>query len=206
VNKPAPHPEQVFKRYFPLEVVDYCLDLWKKYAFKFIVSKKRNSKLGDYRHHRILNTHIISVNSDLNKFSFMITYLHEVAHLTTQLKFKDSVSPHGKEWKNEFKILMMPMLEKRFLPSDVQHALVAYMNNPGASSCSDQNLLKTLHRYDKNFDASVTYLEEVSLGTDFDFNGRIFRKEAVRRTKALCLELKSQRRYLISLVAKVSLV
>ena len=38
-----------FFDHFPPKVAEYCFQLWHDYSFDFIVSKSRDSKLGDYR-------------------------------------------------------------------------------------------------------------------------------------------------------------
>ena len=77
------------------------------------------------------------------------------------------------------------------------------MNNPGASSCSDHNLLKTLHKYDLHSEQKNIFLSDLEEGKHFELNGKVFSKDSVRRTKALCTDIKTNRKYLVSLVAKV---
>ena len=42
------------------------------------------------------NNHRISVNGNLNKYSFLITLIHELAHLLTFTQYKNRVDPHGR--------------------------------------------------------------------------------------------------------------
>ena len=58
----------------------------------------------------------ITINNDLNKYRFLITLIHEMAHLVT---FKDMPrsKPHGKEWKINFQRLMLPFLHPEILLS-----------------------------------------------------------------------------------------
>ena len=56
------------------------------------------------------------IYNDLNQYAFLITYLHEVAHLITYQKHKNKVAPHGKEWKNDFKIVLLPILNPQVFP------------------------------------------------------------------------------------------
>ena len=102
---------QIFEKFLPKESAQYCYDLWKKHGFEFKIKKSRKTKLGDYRFDPKIGKHIISVNNDLNQYSFLITYLHEVAHLLTFQKYKNKVAPHGEEWKNEFKLVALPVLK-----------------------------------------------------------------------------------------------
>lgn len=166
----------------------------------FTVSKKRKTKLGDYRHPYEGKPHRISVNGDLNVYAFLVTTLHEMAHLTTYEKYGNRVKPHGEEWKNEFKSISKPIFEKAILPEDVQLALKNYLKNAKASSCSDDKLYRVLKRYDKT--AGIT-LEELKTGAHFQLNGKIFVKGKKLRTRFECEELSSQRKYRVLGLAEV---
>lgn len=77
----------------------------------FRIARSRKTKLGDYTAPFKGEPHKISVNHDLNPYAFLITTIHEFAHLKTWQQFKNKVKPHGIEWKNHFKILMEPFLK-----------------------------------------------------------------------------------------------
>ena len=59
------------------------------------VKKSRSSKYGDYRPPLKGSNHLITINYDMNKYAFLITLVHEIAHLTNWNKHKDKVKPHG---------------------------------------------------------------------------------------------------------------
>src|SRR3982074_2323937 len=63
------------------------------------VARERRSILGDYRHRTHHSNHRISVNGNLNKFAFLITLVHELAHLLTFEQYSNRVQSHGREWK-----------------------------------------------------------------------------------------------------------
>src|SRR5690606_28773275 len=114
-----------------------------KYDFKLKIKRERSTRLGDYTSPRGGLNHVITINHNLNKYAFLITLVHEVAHLVTYNEYKNSVNPHGTEWKNHFRELMQPFLNTDIFPLEVFSALRRYMSNPAASSCSDINLLRT---------------------------------------------------------------
>ena len=107
---------QVFEKFVPLEAVDYCDELYQNLNFEFRVTRSRKTKLGDFRYQVGSKKASISVNNDLNPFAFLLTYLHEVAHLMTFNQFKGRVDPHGKEWKNAFKKVAAPLLTEQIFP------------------------------------------------------------------------------------------
>lgn len=194
----------IFQKYFPKEAVQYCYKIWQEYKFKFLITKKRATKLGDYRFHVQKGHHTITVNGDLNPYAFLVTYLHEVAHMSANLAHGISIQPHGKEWKSHFGDLLEPILNSAILPSNVLAVLKNYSQNPKASSCADHDLLKALRSFDQNH--HLIPLADVPLGTKFILAGRVFNKGELRRTRFLCLEIKSNRRFVISAMALVEMV
>lgn len=195
---------KVFQKYMPEAAVDYCFQLWKSQPFNFLISKERQSKLGDFRYRRDRKLQTISINHNLNPYQFLITYLHEVAHLKAFIQYGYQIAPHGVEWKRTFQDLMFPILQKPVFPKDVHHALLRHMANPKASTGADLFLSKVVKAYDLNKDENQLLLAEVRVGDSFLLKGRKFKKEAVRRTRVLCEELTSGRKYLISAHAEVS--
>ncbi|WP_345230295.1 sprT domain-containing protein [Olivibacter ginsenosidimutans] len=169
----------------------------------FKISKGRTSKFGDYRSPFKDKGHRISVNHNLNPYAFLITAVHEFAHLKTWNEYRAKVKPHGQEWKKNFKQLMKPFFELNIFPYDVQRAVVAYLDNPAASSCSDLTLFRTLQRYDKPKNGHLR-VEELPLGASFSLpNGRTFKKGEKIRTRFRCTDLNTGRIYLFSPVAEV---
>lgn len=194
-------PKNVFFTYFPNQAVDYCFDIWQKNDFHFKISRKRQTKLGDYRYYFTDKSHAITINGDLNPYAFLVTYLHEVAHMYVRLKYGNSPEPHGIEWKKEFQIVAKPMLQSAIFPPMVLKVFSEYLVNPKASSCADHDLVRALSAFDEP-DGKES-LQHVSLGKAFEFNDRIFMKEKSIRTRSLCKDIESGKKYLISNAARV---
>ncbi len=195
--------QNAIKRYVPEATVSYCSELWLLHKFKFIVKKKRTTKLGDYSYNRLLNQHTITVNGDLNPYSFLITYLHEVAHLITGVRHGFRVKPHGEEWKASFKEVLYPVLREEVFPPTIIAPLYDYIVNPKATSCSDIDLIKALGEHDEHKQA---FLSDVKLGETFRFNKKYFRKDSIMRTRAICTELSSKKKYYVPLAAQIELM
>ncbi len=196
-----PESIAIFEKYLPPQAVTYCHQLWQHHAFDFRITKTRSSKFGDYRFYK--NRHKITVNGDLNSYAFLVTYLHEVAHLVTFSQYKSNVQPHGKEWKKSFRELAEPVLSSHIFPSEILGALQQYLVNPKASSCADPVLFQALHRFDTKTDKVL--LANLPEGELFSLNGRAFRKGVTRRTRVLCEEVKSRKKYLVHTQALVEL-
>jgi SprT protein len=187
----------ILTKHCPSEAVAYCYELWRTYPFYFKLSKARKGKYGDYRYSpKGKKIHQISVNENLNPYSFLLTYIHEVAHLLTFQQTHKKISPHGKEWKKNFQQLMSPLLSENIFPSSILEPLSQYMANPKATSCSDAALMKALHVQDLS--ASQKFLVELTPGETFIFHNRVFEKGATKRTRILCKELNTGKQYLIS--------
>lgn len=194
----------ILNQYLPSGSVDYVADLIIEHQTHFKISKPRKTKLGDYRAPRQGYSHRISVNGDLNTYSFLITTIHEFAHLTTYNKHKHNVSPHGIEWKMEFISLFNPLFTLVELPEDVYLALQKYFKNPKASSCTDESLLRVLKRYDSK--KEVLLLEHIKKGQKFKLNSKIFVKGDKLRKYYLCKAVSSSKKYRVNGLAEIQLI
>jgi SprT protein len=190
-------------KYVPSKALDTCIDWIVHYRIAVRITKSRNSKYGDYRPPSDGKGHRISINHDLNKYAFLLTFTHEVAHLVTFNKFRFRIEPHGREWKLEFKRLMQPFLRDTVFPADLVKAINGYLNNPAASSCSDHNLMRALAKYDKR-DEKWKLLEEIALNTPFRIrSGREFIKGELLNKNFCCTCLKSKHKYVINPLTEV---
>lgn len=186
----------ILQKYLPTGTEDYAADLLLKHSIHLYIKKPRTSKFGDYRAPRPGENHRISVNKDLNPYAFLVTFLHEVAHLLNYEKHRTRVKPHGPEWKLHFRYVSLPVFEQKVLPHDVESALVHYLSNPRASSCSSPLLFRTLRRYDEAQEWCL--VEEIPANTVFvTKDGRAFLKGERMRTRYRCMERGTGRVYLV---------
>ncbi len=193
-------PIQSFFDHFPQTVAEYCFQLWHEHQFTFIVSRSRHSKYGDYRF-QPKKGHQITVNHNLNPYAFLVTYLHEVAHLVTYLEFKNKVQPHGKEWKNHFKDLFDPILDQELLPIELIQVLQTYLKNPAASSASYAPLVEILKTYDPI--NPLVLLKDLPENSRFQIKNLQLIKQKLNRTRYFCIDPNSGKRYLVSKNANV---
>lgn len=195
--------KEALEQKVPPASLDYCVKLWEETPFHFKVARTRSTCLGNYRFYR--KQHYISVNHDLNTYNFLITYIHEVAHLRVQLSKANvrKVLPHGEEWKAMFSRLLKPMQSLAVFPEDILGPLNAHMINPKASSTRDADLLTALKKY--NNKPSFT-LAQVENGQVFQFKNMVYVKLGKKRTRALVKDYHSERKYTLSLLAEVKLI
>ncbi len=193
---------EILRKYLPEKSVDLVARWIIEFDFKLKIKKERSTRLGDYTAPHNGMNHIITVNHNLNKYAFLITLVHEVAHLVTYNQHRNRVSPHGQEWKHNFKVLIQPFLNTDIFPLEVFSALRRYMSNPAASSCTDHNLLKTLKLHDEH--NGQIFLEYLPLNSVFLYNGtRVFQKGEKIRKRFRCREISSGAIYLFNALAEV---
>jgi len=190
------------KKYLPEQTAPIISAWIQDTGCIFKISRSRSTKFGDYRAPYQGLPHRISINHDLNPYAFLITTIHEFAHLRTFQLFKHRVKPHGKEWKNNFKELMDPFLKIDVFPDTILQAIKNYMDNPAASSCTDLNLFRALQQYDIKSDRIT--VEMIPEDGYFAMkNGRVFQKKNKLRKRFHCIELSTQRVYLFHPIAEI---
>lgn len=196
-------PLNQLESYLPPYTYEAVRQYLHHYQVHLTVAKERKSILGDYRHRTHGKTHRISVNGNLNRYSFLITLLHELAHLLTFEQFGNRVQSHGKEWKKIFGQLLHQFVEQQIFPQDITYALSQSLQNPAASSCADDLLLRVLKGYDKKKSNSV-FIENMPEGQLFKtHDGKVFRKGEKVRKRFKCVEVATKRLYLFSPVYEV---
>jgi hypothetical protein len=163
------------------------------------ISKPRKTKLGDFKvRGRYMS---ISINNNLNKYSFLITLTHELAHAFVFKKYQKMEKPHAKFWKLTFKSLMLNFLSNDYFPADILMLLSRHMINPKASTFTDLELSKVLRKYDQ---VKLFTLSDLAVGESFkSVNGKIYIKGERIRKRYKCIEYKTNRIYLFHPLSEV---
>jgi SprT protein len=196
-------PINTLQNYLPQGSYDKVLDYLNLYKVQLTITKDRKSILGDYRTPLPFQNHRISINGGLNKYSFLITLIHELAHLVTFENYQRKVEPHGKEWQNLYALLLEEFVQLHIFPNDIVDAIKKTQKNPAASSCAEVHLTKALHNYDANVDG-LQYIEKIKTGHAFSTpDGRIFEKGEKRRTRHFGKEIATGKLYLFSGIYRV---
>jgi len=200
------HPLQALSQFLPPGTFEPVVNYLQQYKVHLTITRERKSVLGDYRNAIQNKTHRISVNGNLNKFSFLITLLHELAHLLTFDKYGHRVQSHGKEWKKLYGELLALFIKNKVFPADIENQLILTLNNPGASSCSEDGLMRVLKNYDPKQEGQML-VEEVPAQQLFKLkDGRVFKKGEKLRKRYRCEEVGTKKVYLFSPVFEVELV
>ena len=163
------------------------------------VTAPRKTKLGDFKVRG--NQMSITVNNNLNKYSFLITLTHELAHAFVFKKYQNRLKPHAKSWQLTFKSLMLNFLTPDFFPEDILKVLSRHMISPKASTFADLELVRVLKKYDQL--PSVT-ISDLAVGDSFKIaNGKIFVKGEKIRKRYKCIEYRTNKTYLFHPFAEV---
>ena len=195
----------VLQKYLPEHAVANCFELIKANHVHLKIVNERQSRHGDYRRDA-QGFHLITVNSSLNKYRFLITLIHEIAHLVAFEKYGRMIKPHGEEWKTTFQRLMVPFIRPELFPNQLLPLLARHFRNPKASSDTDAKLAIALKVFDEK-ETDKNYIFEIPMGSTFRIpNGKIFKKIALRVKRYECLEVSSGRMYLFQPNAEVELL
>jgi len=199
-------PMHALAAFLPPDSYSYVAEYLHRYKVHLTVAKARSSVLGDYRNAYKDKQHRISVNGNLNKYAFLITLLHELAHLLTFEQYKHTVAAHGKEWKHTYGNLLAVFVEHNIFPNDIRQALMQSLRNPAASSCAEAHLTRVLANYDDR-KPGVFLLEQLPQHSLFATkDGRQFVKGNKLRKRYRCQEVQTGVVYLFSPVYEVVVV
>ncbi len=190
--------------FVPKASIPYIEKLLVDKKIIFLLKNKRKTKYGDFRITKDKKT-LITLNKTKNKYQFLITLLHEIAHYETYIKYQNTVKPHGIEWKNNFRLLMLPFLNNYIFPDEILKNLINYIKNPKASTENDFNLIMSLKKYDFNINSNFIF--ELKEGDFFMIeNGKKYKFIRKRIKRIECIEVESGRKYLFSPQAEVHLI
>jgi len=176
------------------------------YKVHLTITRERQSILGNYRNKVVDKNHRISINGNLNKYSFLITLLHELAHLLAHEKYGHRILAHGKQWKEEYGKILAEFIPKKVFPVEIEKLLMKSLQNPAATTCAEPHLTRAL----KLFDAKKEHhflVEELPEGSLFKIKkGGIFKKGERIRKRFKCVEVVTKKVYLFSPVYEVEKV
>ena len=196
---------EVLSKYLPEHAVEPVFELIKTNSVHLKIVNERVTRHGDYRRHPS-GKHQITVNANLNKYRFLITLVHEIAHLATFEKYGRMIKPHGNEWKITFQRLMIPFIRPEIFPNSVLPLVANHFRNPTASSDTDARLAFALKQFDER-KPDIHFIHEVPSGSFFRIkNGKVFQKKGLRVKRYECLEVKTGKLYLFNANAEVEII
>ena len=194
---------EILLKYIPDHAVKPVSELIVTHGVHLKIVNERATRHGDYRNFK--GKHEITVNGSLNKYRFLITLIHEIAHLVAGVKYGRAIKPHGQEWKHTFQQLMLPYIRPEIFPNQLLGLLARHFKNPSASSDTDATLSLALKQYDAQKE-DHHYVFQLPYGTIFRVKGRIFVKGAQRTKRFECKEVATGKMYLFNPNAEVEIL
>lgn len=191
----------ILQKYIPEKSIAMVQYLIEQNNFTLKIVNQRQTKHGDFR--KLPNGKFqITVNNNLNKYQFLLTLVHEIAHHVTHQKF-GRVQPHGKEWKTVFQHLMLPFLQPEIYPKEMLAYLANYLKNPKASTDTDVNLSLALK--ENMAETGKSFIFAIPTGSLFIFKNTIYKRGNKRRTRIECLNMSNKKTYLFNQNVEVKL-
>ncbi len=208
-----------FHSFIPDQAIDYIYSWFMRNGVSIRISRSRSSKYGDYRAPHRDQSPWISVNKNLNNYDFLITIVHEMAHHEVWKLSQAAISkpslfpfnrkrsmpvpkPHGIEWMEQFRLLMIPLLNTGIFPGDLLILLNDYFNNIRSSRRFNHDLSRLLRQYDRP--DGHEFVENLPFDAVFSLpDGRSFQKKEKLRKRYRCICLSNNRIYLFSPLARV---
>lgn len=193
----------ILRNHLPAGAVDWAYHYFDLHKVHFHITRRRTSKLGDYRWPRDGHPyHEISVNGDLAPHLFLWVLLHEAAHLENRLHHPEA-QPHGHEWQKEYRRLLSTHIA--LFPPDTQ-PLIARLTRRIPLNHSLMHQVEDLLRRGGTGHAGITFLDDLPAGSRFRLPSHpdlLFVSISRRRTRWLCRELASGRSYTVNASAEV---
>ena len=194
-------PLSAIENFVPTASIPLLSKYLVRWEVNLVITRKRVTKHGDFRA-LPKGGHQITVNEMANPYRFLITTVHEIAHLLTYKNFGPGIKPHGKEWKHTYRKIMLPFLIPEIFPQELLKILQLHFRNPKASSDTDTKLALVLNKFDP--ENKKNYIFELEDGSVFEIhNGRRFVRGKKRIKRYECREMNGKRLYLFSPHAQV---
>lgn len=184
-------------KYVPYSAVDPLFDfLTQKHIVKLRIAQSRTTKYGDYKcPHREVAYHQISVNGNLNSYFFLWVLLHEMAHLNTWELYNNRVQPHGREWQEQYRLLIKEYLELGCFDSTLAPMINKYISHIPLNQALGHTIEAEMRKFDEDYNPELdTQLQQLPVGSRFIIKNnpnRIFESIEKRRTRYKCKEVSS---------------
>lgn len=186
------------EKYLPSNTLHYLKVWFADYYIHIKVTRNRNSKLGDYRKLQD-HSHEITINSTLAPQLFFFVLTHELAHLIAFEKYGRKISPHGNEWKETFRQMLLQSLS--VYEENLRPIILQFSKSPRANFMASPDLVKYFH-IEKQED-SLTFIEELGKGDFFMYRNEKYLLEGLVKKNYLCKNLATGRKYSFKPLARV---
>lgn len=192
--------------FLPPRSFEAVLPFFRKYAISLTITRERKTRLGDYRAPATgEKAHRISVNGNLNPYAFLVTLLHEIAHLLVYEKHRRWVKSHGPEWKRTFGDLLLQFADLGLFPEKLEAVVRQSAISPASATFRDVALSQALRSYDVGEEALLA--GDLPVGASFKTADKhVYEVLERRRSRLRCRRMKDGREYLVPFAAEVEMI
>ncbi len=190
--------------FLPPRCWEAVLPFFRKYPINLTITRERKTRLGDYcPPFKSEKAHRITVNGNLNPYAFLVTLLHEIAHLEVYEQHRRSVKPHGPEWKKTFGTLLFSFADAGLFPKDLESVVRRSAVSPASATFRDVALSGALRRYDSGVE-NLLLAADLLVGAIFrGSDGHRYEVLERRRSRLRCRREANGREYLVPFAAEV---
>jgi SprT protein len=189
---------QSLEKYLPQNTFQYLKIWFADYYIHIKITRNRNSKLGDYKKLPD-HSHEITINSTLAPELFFFVLTHELAHMIAFEKYGRRILPHGNEWKEIFRLMLLESLE--IYEDDLKPIIVKFSKSPKANFMASPDLVKYFHI--ENHDDKLQFIEDLKKGEYFIYRNEKYLLEGLIKKNYLCKNLATGRKYSFKPLARV---
>jgi N-glycosylase/DNA lyase len=195
------HGEDAFRknlvRYIGEAAAHFIDENTKGLTFHLKVTKERATKYGDYSTPINNKKQQITVNGNLDQFSFLLTLLHELAHLRVYEKHSYRIKPHGEQWKNEFANYLRLAIEHHLFPEEIAKPIRKYyISKLSFTHNSRVHVLNSILNFLKK--EIPMRLQDIPLNSKAILsNGMMITKIEQKRTRCICKDHSNNKLYSI---------
>jgi len=169
-----------------------------EHAIHIKITRGRHSKLGDYR--RMENkSHQITINSTLQPQLFFFVLTHELAHLLAFEQYGRRIAPHGAEWKETFRTMLLESIS--VYTEDLKPIILRFARSPKANFMASPELVKYFHVEDAQDETN--YIDDLIIGDTFMYRKQQYVIREKRKINYLCRNLDNGKEYSFRPLARV---
>lgn len=186
------------EKYLPENTLPHLKKWFGDHYIHIKITRGRKSKLGDYR--KLPDkSHEITINSTLQPQLFFFVLTHELAHLIAFENFGGRISPHGKEWKDTFRMMLLESIS--VYSEDLKPLILKFSQSPKANFMSSPDLVRYFHI--ENYEDESSYIEDLNIGEQFIYRKQTYIIEELRKKNYLCTNLSNGKKYIFKPLARV---
>ncbi|SDI90915.1 SprT-like family protein [Chryseobacterium taeanense] len=189
---------QSLEKYLPQNILRYLKIWFADYYIHIKITRDRNSKLGDYRKLPD-HSHEITINSTLAPELFFFVLTHELAHLIAFEKYGRKISPHGNEWKETFRKMLLQSID--VYEENLRPIIIKFSKSPKANFMASPDLVKYFHI--EKQDDTLVFIEKLQKGDFFIYRNEKYLLEGLIKKNYLCKNLATGRKYSFKPLARV---